>query len=104
MFGRKREVRGEIVESHDDMTDKVLVKIDIEAYKEFSIVVIKIYDRTDGSALFESSYRTIESERPAHYTAEAIAKEYTRANGLHIDKTLSNAELPFVGNANKRSR
>jgi hypothetical protein len=100
MFGKKREVKGEILESHDDMTDKVLSDIRVEGRD----VTVSIRSRVDGSTLFKAEYRTNEDQRAAHFTAEQIVEAFTKGNGYYVHTKLTNVQLPFIGNANKRMR
>jgi predicted RNA-binding protein Jag len=96
----KKDVKGEIHESHEDMTDKVLTRIDVVGRD----VTIKVHSREDSSLLFKAEYQTEESPRAAHYTAEQIVEAFTKANGLYVHTKLTNVDLPYVGNANKRMR
>lgn len=100
MFGKKREIKGEITESIPEMDGKVLSDIKVEGRD----VTVTIRSRVDGSTLFKAEYLTDENPRAAHFTAERIVEEFTKANGYFIHTKLTNVDLPFVGNANKRFR
>lgn len=96
----KHEPVGEMTEVQKDMTNRVLIRVQ----KEGRNVTVKVNSRLDGTLLFNCEYITDESDRPAHYTAESIAKEFVRSQGLYADQTLSNVELPVVRTLRKRSR
>jgi hypothetical protein len=96
----KRDIKGEIYESHEDMESKVLSEINLEGRD----VTITVRSRVDGSTLFKAVYLTDENPRAAHYTAEQLIEEYTKANGYYVHTKLTNVQLPYVGNANKRAR
>lgn len=88
-------------ESHEDKSGMVLVQID----KQGKGVTVKVRSRVDGSVLFECNYHTEASDRPAYYDAQKLVDIFVKANGYHIDHTLSNVELPVVRTlTNKRSR
>lgn len=96
----RREVRGEIVDSYEDKTDKVLVKIE----KNGRNVSLRIYDRVDGAKLFSCEYKTNQSDRVVHYDMQAIANVFLKSHGLAVDRELTNIELPIFRTTNKRSR
>ncbi|KAF0816576.1 hypothetical protein KIS4809_4643 [Bacillus sp. ZZV12-4809] len=106
MFGlgkrsqQPKEIRGEIVESVDDKSGKVLVHID----KYGREVTIKIRSRVDAQVIFECEYETDANERAAYYDAEQIVDIYLRAHRLYEDTRLSNFDIGYVRNASKRSR
>jgi hypothetical protein len=96
----KREVEGEIHERHEDMTDRVLTEINVEG-REVTVIV---RSRVDGLTLFKAEYITDENPRAAHYTAEQLIEAYTKTNGYYVHTKLTNVQVPYVGNANKRMR
>jgi iron uptake system EfeUOB component EfeO/EfeM len=97
----KREVRGEIVESQEEMEDKVLTEINVEGRN----VTVTVRSRVDGNVLFKAEYTTNEKQQAAHFTAEQLIDSYTKANGYFIYTKLTNVDLPIVRTLNhKRTR
>ncbi|WP_227396706.1 hypothetical protein [Jeotgalibacillus aurantiacus] len=87
-------------EKIEDMVGKVSVLIQ----KDGRNVEIVIRSRVDSSRLFECKYQTDQPDRPAYYDAERIAQYYCNSNGLTIELKTTNVELPFIGNANNKTR
>jgi hypothetical protein len=95
-----KEIRGEIVESVDDMTGRVLTDIK----QKGKTVEVVIRSRVDGSKLFEVTYQTEATGRHAQFVAEQLAGVYIDSHNLYEDVKLSNIDIGHFRMSNKRTR
>lgn len=94
------EVKGERIESHEDMTNRALVRINREGHK----ASLKIHDRSTGNVVFTCEYETDQPDRVVYYDLKAIADVFLKSQGLTVDKELTGIDVGFVKMSVKRSR